>query len=51
MVLEEKIPKENDFFFERRSETDLEEELLMPEEHSSITIQETENSDSDLIRL
>ena len=32
----------------RRSETDLEEELLMPE---STTIQETENSDSDLIRL
>ena len=30
-----------------RSETDLEEELLMPKEHSSIT----ENSDSDLIRL
>ena len=34
---------------ERRSETYLEEELLMPEEHSSITIQETENSDGDLI--
>ena len=33
---------------ERRSE---EEELLLPEEHSSITIQETENSDSDLILL
>ena len=36
---------------ERRSEIDLEEELLMPEEHSSITIQETENSDGDLILL
>ena len=36
---------------QRRSETDLEEELLMPEEHSSITIEETENSDSDLTRL
>ena len=35
----------------RRSETDLVEELLMPEEHSSITIEETENSDSDLILL
>ena len=35
----------------RRSETDLEEELLMPEEHSSITIEETENSDSNLILL
>ena len=36
---------------QRISETDLEEELLMPEEHSSTTIQETENSDSDLISL
>ena len=35
----------------KRSETDLEEELLIPEEHSSITFQETENSDSDLILL
>ena len=34
-----------------RLKTDLEEELLMPEEHSSITIGETENSDSDLILL
>ena len=32
----------------RRSE---EEELLLPEEHSSFTIKETENSDSDLILL